>query len=97
MINLLFSFNCKKVFQPAHVQACLWQKTDEVIHDKKRRYRIYKANEFFKVILQQYHEESDCMGYIEPAGFYEVQDKMVHHVGTIDEGISVGRELMRNI
>ncbi len=70
---------------------------EEYSDDKKRRYRIYKENEFFKVILQQYHEEYDCMGYIEPAGFYEVQDKMVHHVGTIDEGISVGRELMRNI
>lgn len=42
---------------------------EEYSDDKKRRYRIYKENEFFKVILQQYHEEYDCMGYIEPAGF----------------------------
>lgn len=70
---------------------------EEYSHDKKRRYHIYKDNGFFKVILEQYYEEYDCMGYIEPAGFYEVRDNMVHHVGTIDEGISVGRELLRNI
>ena len=70
---------------------------EEYSDDEKKRYRIYKSNGFFEVVLEQYHDEYDCKGYIEPAGFYEVRDNMVHHVGTIDEGISVGRELMRNI
>ena len=70
---------------------------EEYSYDKKRRYRIYQEDGFFMVKLEQYHDEYDCMGYIEPAGFYEVWDNMVHHVGTIDEGISVGRELLRNI
>ena len=70
---------------------------EEYSEDEKRRYRIYKVDGFYKVILEKYHNEYDYMGYIEPAGFYEVRNSMVHHVGTIDEGISVGRELMRNI
>lgn len=40
---------------------------------------------------------SGCMGYIKPSGFYEVRAGMVHHVGTIAEGISVGQELLRNM
>lgn len=70
---------------------------EEYSNDEKRRFRIYQDNEFYEVILEQYHDEYDCMGCMEPAGFYEVRDNMVHHVGTIDEVISVGRELMRNI
>lgn len=37
------------------------------------------------------------MGYVEPAGFYEVRDNMIHYTGTIQEGILVGRGLMLNI
>lgn len=70
---------------------------EEYSDDTKRRYRIYKDNGFYVVILEQYHDEYDCMGYIEPADFYEVRDCMVHHVSTIDEGIAVGKELLRNI
>ena len=70
---------------------------EEYSNDKQRRYRIYKDNAFFNILLEQYHNEHECMGYIEPEGFYEIRDNMVHHVGTIDEGISVGRELLRNI
>lgn len=70
---------------------------EEYSDDNLRRYRVYKDSGFFRVILEEYHAECVCMGYIEPEGFYEIRDNMVHHVGTIDEGISVGRELLRNI
>lgn len=48
-------------------------------------------------MLEQFYEELEIQGYIEPSGFKEVRDGIIHHVGTIDEGIKVGRELLRNM
>lgn len=70
---------------------------EEYSDDEQIRYRIYKNNGFYKILLERYHDEYDCMGYIEPAGFSEVRDNMVHHVGTIEEGISIGRELLKSL
>ena len=69
---------------------------EEYSSDKKRRFHIYQCDNYYLVKIEQYHDEYDCMGYIEPAGFYEVRDNMIHHVGTIEEGILVGKEMMRN-
>lgn len=65
--------------------------------DKTIRYRIYKNQGYFDVKLERWHDEYDCMGYMEPAGFFEVRDGMVHLVGSVDEGILVGEEMMKNL
>ena len=48
-------------------------------------------------MVERFYPENEIQGYIEPAGFREAGDKMIHHVGNIDEGIKVGKELLRNI
>lgn len=69
---------------------------EDYSEDKKRRYIIYDNVNYYSVIVEQYYDAIDIKGYIEPEGFYEVHDCMVHHVENIDEGIKVGRELLRN-
>ena len=70
---------------------------EEYTEDKKRRFIIFDEDNFYSVVVEQYFEEIDVQGYIEPAGFRNIRDGMLHHVGTIDEGIKVGRELLRNM
>ena len=70
---------------------------EEYSEDRKRRFLIYNEETYFSVVLEQFYEELEIQGYIEPAGFKEVRDVMIHHVGTIEEGINVGRELLTNI
>lgn len=69
---------------------------EEYSKDKKRRLIIFDSEKYFSVIIEQYQEQSDIQGYLAPAGFYEVNDVVAHNVGTIEEGISIGRELMKN-
>lgn len=70
---------------------------EEYSEDRKRRFLIYEEEIYFSVVLEQFYEELEIQGYIEPSGFKEVRDGIIHHVGTIDEGIKVGRELLRNM
>lgn len=70
---------------------------EEYSDDQKRRFIIYEELGFYSVILEKYFEEIEIQGYIEPAGFKEIRDGMLHHVGNLEEGIKVGRELLRNI
>lgn len=70
---------------------------EEYSEDRKGRFLIYDEETYFSVVLEHFYEELEIQGYIEPAGFKEVRDGMIHHVGTIDEGVKVGRELLRNI
>lgn len=70
---------------------------EECSEDRKRRFLIYEEEIYFSVVLEQFYEELEIQGYIEPSGFKEVRDGIIHHVGTIDEGIKVGRELLRNM
>lgn len=70
---------------------------EEYNSEKNLRFRIFEVNGNYRIQVEQYQEESDFMGYIHPAGFYRTSDVMVYIADSIDSGISIGRELMRNI
>ncbi len=70
---------------------------EEYSDDRKRRFFVFDEGSFYSVRLEHYYPENEIEGYVEPAGFREVRDEMVHHVGNIAEGINVGKELLRNI
>ena len=70
---------------------------EEYSADRKSRFFVCDEGSFYSVRVEYYYPENEIEGYVEPAGFREVSDDMVHHVGNIDEGIKVGQELLRNI
>ncbi len=70
---------------------------EEYSADKKKRFFVIDEGSFYSIRVEYYFPENEIQGYIEPAGFREVRDEMVHHVGSINEGINVGKELLRNI
>ena len=70
---------------------------EEYSSDRQKRYRIYKKEGYFEVVVEQFCEAVDIQGYIEPSGYSELLDGMVHHVGSVKEGICLGRELLKNL
>ena len=70
---------------------------EEYSTDGKKRFFVIDEGSFYSVRVEYYYPEYEIEGYIEPAGFREIRDEMVHHVGNITEGINVGKELLRNI
>ena len=60
-------------------------------------YVVIDEGSFYSIRVEYYFPEYEIQGYIEPAGFREIRDDMVHHVGSINEGINVGKELLRNL
>lgn len=70
---------------------------EEYSEDKKKRFSVYDKGNYVSVVTERYFEEFATEGYVEPAGFREVRDGMVHTAGTLEEGIEVGRELLRNM
>ena len=70
---------------------------EEYSEDKKKRFVILDKGSYVSIVTERYFEEFATEGYVEPAGFREVRDGMVHTAGTLDEGIKIGRELLRNL
>lgn len=50
---------------------------EECSEDRKRRFLIYDEETYFSVVLEQFYEELEIQGYIEPAGFKEARDGMI--------------------
>ena len=70
---------------------------EEYSKDRNAKFIICEAENYYLIKAERYYDEVDIEGYIEPAGFREVRDGMIYHVGTIEEGIPVGRELLKNL
>ena len=70
---------------------------EEYSDDRNSRFFVCDEGDYYSVMVERFYPENEIQGYIEPAGFREAGDKMIHHVGNIDEGIKVGKELLRNI
>lgn len=70
---------------------------EEYSDDRNCRFLIYDNEKYLSVVAEQYFDEYEIEDYIEPAGYREVRDGMLHHVGTLKEGIAVGRELLRSL
>lgn len=68
---------------------------EEYSEDNKRRFRVIKRDSSYKVVVEEYRPEADIGGYVESAGFYSVSDRNLHLAGTLEEGINIGRELIR--
>ena len=70
---------------------------EEYSADRMKRFFIIDEGSFYSIRVEYFFPENVIQGYIEPAGFRDIRDEMVHHVGSINEGINVGKELLRNI